>query len=418
METEKKLAIDGGSPIRKEAFPPYNTIGKAEIDGALEVLHTGVLSGFVASPSADYYGGKWTLDLEKEFCKQFGSKYAVAVNSATSGLHAAVAAAGIGTGDEVIVSPYSMSASATSIVMSSGVPVFVDVEPDTFCLNTKAVKAAITPKTKAIMAVNIFGQPADLVELRKIADEHNLVLIEDNAQAPAAKHQGKFTGTIGHMGVFSLNRHKTMHCGEGGVVLCNDDNLARRLQMVRNHGEVVLADWDKLQGFGNEDIVGYNYRLTELQSAIVLPQLKRLQELNLHRVELADYLALKLKHFDFIQAPVIRAQSTHVYYLFPMLINEKKLGISRDNFVLALKAEGMPVANYVRPLYRIPLYAKHAPHRMANYNPENFPVTESLWKETMMVTSICRPPLSKTDIDQFVSAIAKVASAKDRFNNK
>lgn len=415
MENEKKLALFGGTAIRKEIFPPYNTIGQAEIKGALEVLETGVLSGFVASPTDDYYGGKWTLELEQAFRNKFNSKYAVAVNSATSGLHAALAAAGVGKGDEVIVSPYTMSASATSAVMCSGVPIFVDIEPDTFCLNVDQVKASITSKTKAIMAVNIFGQPSNLGELRKIADKHNLILIEDNAQAPAAKFHGQYTGTIGHMGVFSLNRHKTMHCGEGGVVLSNDSNFARRLQMVRNHGEVVLADWDKLQGFGNEDIVGFNYRLTELQCAIVLPQLKRLDELNDHRIKLADYLKHKLTEFDFIQSPIIRAECTHVYYLFPMLIDEVKLGISRDNFVAALKAEGMPVANYVKPLYKIPLYSKHAPEKISMYDPKKFPVTESLANNKMVVTSICRPPLEKSDIDQFVSAIKKVCLNKSSF---
>lgn len=417
MASENKLALFGGSPILKEAFPQYNTIGQAEISGALEVLQTGVLSGFVASPNSNYFGGRWTLELEEYFCKKFGTKYAVAVNSATSGLHAALAAAGVKRGDEVIVSPYSMSASATAIVMCGGIPIFVDVEPDTFCLDAKQVKTAITSKTKAIMAVNIFGQPSNLEELRKIADQHKLYLIEDNAQAPAAKLKEKYTATFGDLGVFSLNRHKTMHCGEGGVVICNDENLARRVQMVRNHGEVVLAEWEKLQGFGNEDIIGYNYRLTELQCAIVLPQLKRLDELNSHRIELANYLKLQLGQFDFIQPPVIRSECSHVYYLFPMLIDEKKLNISRDNLVDALKAEGMPVANYVTPLYKIPLYAHHAPEKISNYNPENFPVTETLANKTMMVTSICRPPLSKKDVDLFISAIKKVVENKSNFKN-
>ena len=153
--------------------------------------------------------------MESKFCEKFGTKFAISVNSATSGLHAAVAAAGVEEGDEVIVSPYSMSASATSIVMTGAKPIFVDVESDCFCLNADQVEQAITPNTKAIMAVNIFGQAAELHELRRIADQNNIVLIEDNAQAPAALYKGSFTGTIGHMGVFSLNRHKTMQTGEG-----------------------------------------------------------------------------------------------------------------------------------------------------------------------------------------------------------
>lgn len=412
--TNSKLALLGGAPIRKDPLPAYNTIGQKEMDAALEVMKTGVLSGFVASPNENYYGGKWTLELEAEFCKFFGTKYAVAVNSATSGLHAALAAAGISEGDEVITSPYTMSASATAAVMCGGIPVFVDIEPETFCLNPKLVEVAITKKTKAIMAVNIFGQPADLKQLRKIADKHNLILVEDNAQAPAAKYQGQWTATIGDMGVFSLNRHKTMHCGEGGVVVCNNENLARRLQMVRNHGEVVLMEWpQKLQGFGNEDIVGYNYRLTELQCAIVIPQFKRLTELNQQRIELANYLRNKMKKFSFIKAPLVRENCTHVYYLFPMIYDPKDLGIKRDLFVKAMQAEGMTLANYVKPLIHIPLYHKRGGKRSC-YQEENFPVVQKLWKENMIVTSICRPPLNKEHMDEFIYAIEKVADSANQ----
>lgn len=412
METQSKPALLGGTPVKETPFPPYNTITDVEIDAAVEVMKTGVLSGYVANTGPEFLGGKWTLELEEEFKKYFNCKYAISVNSATSGLHAALAAAGIGPQDEVIVSPYSMSASSTSAVMCGGTPVFVDIEPDTFCLQVEQVKKAIGPNTKAIMAVNIFGQPSDLGALRKIADENNLVLIEDNAQAPAAKYNGQWTGTIGNMGVFSLNRHKTMQCGEGGVVVTNDERLAKRLRMVRNHGETVLPEWgDELKG--HEDIIGFNYRLTEVQAAIAKPQLKRLQELNDYRVNLANYLTEQLKGIDFLTAPKIRENSTHVYYLYPMVFDASKAGMTRDKFVEAMKAEGMPIANYVRPLYRIPLYINRCGQHQS-YNPENFPVVEKLWKESMVVTPICHPPLTTADIDLFVYAVKKIASyAKD-----
>lgn len=408
--SKNKLAILGGAPVRDTKLPPYNTITQVEIDAAIDVMQTGILSGFVANPRKEFLGGQWVLDLEQAFCEKFGSKFAVSVNSATSGLHAALAAAGVGYGDEVIVSPYTMSASATSAVMCGATPVFVDIEPDTFCLDVEQVAAKVTSSTKAIMAVNIFGQPADLAPLRKIADRHGIVLIEDNAQAPAAQYHGQWTGTIGDMGIFSLNRHKTMQCGEGGIIITNDERLAHRLRMVRNHGEVVLPEWeDDSRKNGNDDIIGFNYRLTELQAAIVKPQLMRLNELNRTRIELADYLTKKIEQFEFLQAPKIRNESTHVYYLYPMIYNQEVLGITRDRFLEALQAEGMPAANYVRPLYRLPLYSKKCSNPNY-YNPDDYPVVEQCWKETMIVTPICRPPLEKNHIDEFVAAISKIES--------
>ena len=417
MNMKAKLALLGGIPVRSNDFPPYNTISETEIKAAVDVLETGMLSGFVANPGPDFLGGKWVLELENAFCEKFGCKYAVSVNSATSGLHAALAAAGVGPNDEVIVSPYSMSASATSVVMCGAKPVFVDIEEDTFCLDVEQVAARITPNTKAIMAVNIFGQSADLTPLRKIADLHSIALIEDNAQAPAAQYNGKWTGTIGDMGIFSLNRHKTMQCGEGGVIITNDERLAHRLRMVRNHGEAVLPEWedDTLRN-GNEDIIGYNYRLTELQASIAKPQLLRLEELNQSRVDLANYLTGKLKDFNFLKAPVIRDNSTHVYYLYPMIYSPEKLGLSRDVFIDAMKAEGMPVSNYCRPLYRLPLYTNKF-GSLDNYNIENFPNVERCWQEAMIVTPICRPPLDTSHIDEFILAIEKIEKHSSELQN-
>ena len=403
----RKLAIHGGSPIRTEPFEPYNTIGKEEIKYANTVLDSGLLSGYIAAPGEYFLGGEWTKELESKFCEKFGTKFAISVNSATSGLHAAVAAAGVEEGDEVIVSPYSMSASATSIVMTGAKPIFVDVESDCFCLNADQVEQAITPNTKAIMAVNIFGQAAELHELRRIADQNNIVLIEDNAQAPAALYKGSFTGTIGHMGVFSLNRHKTMQTGEGGVVLTDSKCLATRLRLVRNHGESVIPETNEYKG--HEDIVGFNYRLTELQAAIGIPQLMRIDKLNTHRIELANYLRERLEKYDFLSPAHVREGSSHVYYLFPILFHSKDIGITRTQFIEAMVAEGMPLANYVRPLNTLPLYAKRF-GQDDSYNLDSLPIVKDLWENSMMVTPICRPPLEKNHIDEFIASIDKIVS--------
>ena len=408
IKKHNSLALHGGKPILNKKLQPYNPIGKDEIAAANKILKTGILSGFVANPGSDFFGGKWTIKLEEEFCKYFGTTYAVSFNSATSGLHAALVAARVSSGDEVIVSSYSMSASATAVIMCGATPIFVDIESETFCLDVNQVKEAISNKTKAIMAVNIFGQPAELKNLRDIANKNGIILIEDNAQAPGAKYRNQLAGTVGHMGVFSLNRHKTMQCGEGGVVLCNREGLVKRLQMVRNHGEVVLPDWPEYLNSEDDDIIGYNYRLTELQSAIALPQLRRLNELNMVRINLANYLNKSLSKFEFINGPVTREGCSHVYYLFPMKYNPDVLGVSRDNFVKAMQAEGMPVSNYSRPLPSLPLYRRRCGN-LKYFNSNNFPVVNNLWKHSMVVTSICRPPLDKNVIDIFISSIMKIA---------
>ncbi|MFC1828413.1 DegT/DnrJ/EryC1/StrS family aminotransferase [Thermodesulfobacteriota bacterium] len=407
----KKLALYGGPPVRPEPYPPYNTVTQKAREAAIRVLNSGVLSGFVATPGREFLGGEDILALEEDFCKMFGVGHSVSFNSASSALHASLAAGRVGAGDEVIVSPYTMSASATAAIICGAVPVFADLEPDYFCLEVEQVKASITDRTKAIMAVNIFGLPADLGPLRRIADEHNLLLVEDNAQAPAALYNGCFAGTIGHVGVFSLNRHKTIQCGEGGVAITNDPELAYRLQLIRNHGEVVQSLLPKgEQDPRHFDIIGYNYRLTELQAAIVRPQLAQLSDLNDHRIRLADYLTDRLRDYLFLTPPKIRPGCTHVYYLYPMLYRSDDLGVSRDLFVKALTAEGIPVSNYVEPLYRLPIYQNTSLAGQAEYNPEHFPVVEKLWQEKMIVTPICRPPLTEKDIDQFVAAVDKVAN--------
>ena len=164
------------------------------------------------------------------------------MNSATSALHCAIGALGVGPGDE-IVPPYTMSASATCVLFAGGSPVFCDIDEDIFCIKPELIESLISKNTKGIVAVNLFGHPAKLFELRQIADKHGLFLVEDNAQAPGAQIENKFTGTIGDV-AFSFNRHKTIQSGEGGVAICNDKKLALRMQLVRNHGEVVVSGLD------------------------------------------------------------------------------------------------------------------------------------------------------------------------------
>ena len=267
-----KCAILGGMPVRENPIPWTSTMGDEETNAVVDVMKSGCLSAFLANAGDKFLGGPKVKEIEAAFCKRFGSKYAISVNSATTALHTAVAACGIGPGDEVLVSPYTMVASASAILMNCAVPVFVDIDPDTFTMNPDEIEKWITPHTKAILTVNIFGLPSNLPRIMEIAKKHNLFVIEDNAQAPGATVNGKEAGTIADIGVFSLNYHKVIHSGEGGILLTDNDELARKCQLIRNHGEVALDE----QGNMDTVAIGSNIRMSELHAAIGIEQLKKL----------------------------------------------------------------------------------------------------------------------------------------------
>ena len=235
-----KLAIAGGDPIRTKPFPAYITVGDEEKKAVCEVIDSGCLSKYLGAWHPQFYGGQQVQALESEWAKYFDVKHAIAVNSCTSGLYCAVGATGVEPGEEIIVSPYTMSASATAPLVFNALPVFADIEEDYFCLDPADLEAKITPRTRAIIVVDLFGLPYDAEAINKIAEKHGLYVIEDSAQAPGATLKGKFAGTLAHMGVYSLNYHKHIHCGEGGIIVTNDDDLAEKCRLIRNHAEAVV----------------------------------------------------------------------------------------------------------------------------------------------------------------------------------
>jgi len=428
---EKKLAINGGTPVRAKdnLFPAYLPIGVEEKDAVNRVMDSGVLSRYVGCWDPDFYGGPEVQAFEREWASFFGVKHAIAMNSATSGLQAAIGALGIEPGDEVIVTPYSMVISATAPLFYGAVPVFADVESEYFCLDPIAVEKAITPRTKAIIVVDIFGLPYDADAINAIARKHNIAVIEDAAQAPYAKYKGKFAGTLGDIGVYSLNYHKHIHTGEGSLVVTNDDRLAERLQLIRNHAEAVV------EGKEVTDIVnmvGYNFRLTELQAAIGREQLKKLPKLAEERIKNCEYISEHLRDLPGIQAPKVRLDATHVYYMQAVLFDEAIVGVSRERFVQAVAAELSPTekqewegtlisGGYVKPIYLMPIFrdqiafgSKGFPFKSEFYKGETHyekgmcPVVESLFEKKMITHDMMRPGMTTADLDDVVAAFHKV----------
>jgi len=416
-----KLAINGGSPVRSTPFPRYNTIGEEEKRAVMKVLDGGVLSGFLGTWSPAFYGGTQVLELEKSWKEFFGVKHAITVNSATSGLYAAAGAAGIGPGDEVIVSPYTMTASASAAIVYGAIPVFADIDEETFCITPKTIREKLSPYTKAIIVVDLLGHPAEMDEIMEIAREHDLIVIEDAAQVPGAAYKGRPVGTLAHIGVFSLNYHKTIHTGEGGVVVTNDDRLADRVALIRNHGEVVVKDK------GTEDIVnlvGFNYRMTEVEAAIGIEQLKKLPSLHPPRVHCADFLTSRLKDFPGLKTPAVKDGVVHGYYRYALRFDESTVGVSRDRFVDALNAEGIPmVKGYTEPLYLEPMYQRRIAFGRdgfpwtwpgwkgsVDYSPGCCPVIERLYYKELMCTDVCHANTTDKDLLDVVSAFEKLYS--------
>jgi len=415
-----KLAINGGQPVRKGPFPKYVTIGEEEKQAVAKVLDSTVLSKYLAAWSPDFFGGDEVQSLEREWAGYFGSKFAVSVNSATSGLYAAVGATGVGPGDEVIVSPYTMSASATCVLVYNAIPVFADIDPEIFCISAESISKVLTERSKAIIVVDLEGHPADMDEIMALARERELIVIEDAAQACGARYHDRYAGTLADIGVYSLNYHKIIHSGEGGIITTDNDDFAQRLQLIRNHAEVVV----KNKGVTNLiNLIGFNYRMTEIEAAIARQQLKKLERLVLRRVEIADYLTCHLKDLPGITPPVVRPGVRHSYYAYAIRYDEAKTGISRERFAEAIRAEGVPVGcGYVKPIYLEPLYqqriaygSKGCPFSCpyykgaVSYSDGLCPVVERMHYKEFMSFDICHADISDDDCASAVEAIRKVS---------
>ena len=424
------LAINGGKKIRTKPFEAYNTIGEEEEEATLRVLRSGKLSTFLGTWHDDFYGGTEVRALEEEWATYFGARHAISVNSATSGLFCAVGAAGIEPGDEIIVSAYTMSASAVAAIVYGAIPVFADIEENYYCLDANSIEKLITNKTKAIIVVDIFGQVYDVENINALAKKYNLTIIEDAAQAPGAILNGKYAGTFGDMGIYSLNYHKHIHAGEGGIIVTDNDVLADKLYLIRNHAEAVLD----VRGIKDSkeliNMIGFNYRLSEIHAAIAREQLKKLENLLALRIENAFYLNDKLSQIDFLNVTRIRENSTHAFYVQALQFNETKAGIDRGKFVTALKAE-LPHTKlreesdvligvgYVKPLYLQPMYQKRVafgsngyPFTLTSrtYEKGLCPITELMHEKKLITHELMRPPANKEDLDDVVEAFYKVAN--------
>ena len=419
VKTMNHLAIRGGAPVLAAPLRPYRSIGPAEVAAVKRVAECGCLSGFYGSHGPQFFGGPVVRQFEEAWGAHFGTRHVISVNSATSGLFAAMGAIGLSPGEEVIVPPYTMSASVVAPLLYGGIPVFVDIDRETFTLDVAAVEAAITPRTRAILVVNLFGHPARLRALRELADRRGLMLVEDNAQGPLAAEGDRYAGTIGHIGVFSLNYHKHIHTGEGGMCVTGDGTLAQRLRLIRNHAESVV------EAAGMTDLtnmVGFNYRLSELSAAVGIEQLRDVEAHVARREHVGCRLSQGIADLEGLHAPVVRDGCRHVYYVWALRIDPHVVGATRGQFSKALAAEGFPhFCGYVAPMYRLPLFRQRIafgrngyPFNLSDvcYEDGLCPVTKSLYEHELIGFEPCAYALDDGDIDALVAAIRKVHAAR------
>jgi perosamine synthetase len=308
-------------------------IGDEEIKEVEAVLR----SGFIAQ-------GPKVAEFEEKFAEYIGTRHAVATSSGTTALHVALLCAGIGKGDEVITTPFSFAATANSVLYAGGKPVFVDIDPKTYNINPEKIEEAITDKTKAILPVHLYGQPADMDQICKIAEDHDLKVIEDAAQAHGAIYHGKKVGSIGDMACFSFYPTKNITTGEGGIITTDDDSFDKDARAIRAHGESERYEHVTL---------GYNFRMTDIAAAIGVVQLKRLEEFNEKRIENAEYLTEHINSIEGIESPYVASNVRHVFHQYTVRVEDGK----RDELKEFLNNEGIGTGvHYPRTIYNQKLY--------------------------------------------------------------
>lgn len=405
----EKLAIHGGHPAKTSPFPVWPQYDEREEKALLEVLHSGV---WWRTP------GTKTLEFEEKFAAYQQAKYGIACTNGTAALEIAIAALGIGLGDEVIVPDYTFVASASAVLFVGAMPILVDVDPGTFCIDPEKVEAAITPRTRAIVAVHVAGHPADLDRLQEIARIHNLFLIEDSSHAHGSEWKGRKIGAIGAIGTFSFQASKLMTAGEGGIVITNSEDLAVRARSVHDCGRMP-GQW-----FYSHYTYGSNYRLSEWQGAILTQQLSRLDEQAAVRTQNARYLDKALAEIEGIRPQALDPRVTcngHYCYIFHY-DRQAFAGLPTETFIQALNAEGIPTQASYPPVRKLEVFQngefrkRLSPEHARQDFPclaANYPVTDDAAENTVWL--VHRTLLgSHEDTQEIVAAVKKIQRrAKD-----
>ncbi len=377
--------------------------------------------------------GGWNKELESRFSKKFNTRYGVALNSGTSTLHAALEAAGVGPGDEVITPALTVMMDTTSVFHANAIPVYVDIDPDTFNVDVSDIAKKITPRTKAILVVALYGLPCDMDPIMELANKHDLVVIEDNAQCYLSKYKGRMTGSIGHMASYSFENTKHLSCGEGGIVITNNEKYAESVRKTGGHGfKNLKADEGRVRlnqevfqdpDYKRHDVLGWNYRLPEINAAVALAQLERIEELIQLRIDSANIFLDVMKDYDFFIPQHIPDECTHSYYTLAVKYEGMEaIGVSwkelRDAYTRAggdgfYGAWSVP---YMEPMMINRAYVKRYPEIYSDlyYEEGLCPVAEEVQKKIMQFKTNYRSlDLAREKATIFRSVIEKLVSESD-----
>jgi perosamine synthetase len=395
-------AIAGGRPAKSESFGTEPRYGDDELNELTEALRQGTLF---------YAFGNKVKQFEAEFCARTGFAHGVSTSSGTAAIHAALAAAGISPGDEVIVPPITDMGSLVPILYQGAVPVFADLDPQTYNLLPASVAEKVTDKTRAILAVHLAGNACDMGSLLEVATGRNIAIVEDCAQAHGCTYLGRPVGHFGLAGCYSLNEFKHISCGDGGIIVTNDQEFASQARLGTDKGYSRVPGAPRQPSF-----LANNYRMTELQGAVARAQLRKLDSIIERRRHWCRELTRRLEGISGLQIPHVTPGCEHSYWFYMMRVDVAKLGASADQFADALKAEGLPVAaHYIgQPVYEYPVFTHHrafahAAHPFASreYDKGLCPNAEAIL-DTCVILQI-NEAYSQTDLEQTAHAITRVA---------
>src|SRR5207249_5037785 len=392
MSYDDRLAIHGGPPVRPRLLP-YG--GQLIDDDDIQAVAHALKDDWLTT-------GPRVAEFERTVAAAVGAAHAVAVSSGTAALHAAAFAAGIGPGDEVIVPALTFAASANAVLYQGGIPVFADVRGDTLNVDPADVAARLTGRTRAIVAVDYAGQPADLDALGALARDRGLALIEDAAHALGAEYRGRRVGALADLTTFSFHPVKHITTGEGGLVTTASGELAARLRRFRNHG--LETEYGERHERGDEYSpmveLGYNYRLTDLQCALGLSQLTRLEQFLKRRAELAQRYRMELAGQPGLLLPAVAPDVRHAWHIFPVLLQPERLRADRRTILAALRAENIGAAVHYVPVYWHPYY------QARGYRRGLCPRAE--WAFERLLTLPLFPAMTDEDADDVLAAVRKV----------
>jgi UDP-4-amino-4-deoxy-L-arabinose-oxoglutarate aminotransferase len=355
-------------------------LGQAEVDAVGEVLRNPILTT-----------GEWVARFEQQFAELLGARHAVAVSSCTGALHISLIALGVGPGDEVITTPMTFIATPNSIIEAGATPVFVDVEAATGNLDVDRVEEAITDRTRAIMPVHLYGQMCDMRRLREIADRHQLVIVEDAAHCVEGSRDGVRPGQLGDTACFSFYATKNLTCGEGGALVTNDDALAEKLRLLRLHGMNKNANDRHREGYQHWDmtVLGWKYNMDNIQAALLLPQMDRLEENWRRRKELAAYYDQRLWDIPNLSRPTTLKGVEHAWHLFPVWVGDGR----RDHVIQQLQGEGISVMVNYRAIHLLSYFRETFGFRSGQY-----PVAERIGDASLSLPFYPKMPIEHVDL--------------------